>query len=206
MAASLSSPADIVNASLTRIGWKQSVGNLYDGSAASQLALQVYGQTRDEMLRDMDPDFAEGNVALSLLKSAPPGGYIPGVTPWNPALYPPVGWLYEYAYVADCLKVRAVKPTPLFFPNMDPQPNTFSISNDNSYVPAQRVILCNVADALLVYTRRVTDPATMDVGFLEAFIEALGERLAPALVGLDAAKLEGAEAQGGAAMAEAEQG
>lgn len=206
MTASLSNPADIVNASLVRIGWKKSIGNLYDGSAASQLALRVYGQVRDELLRKMEPGFSMRNLAMTLLKSAPPGGYIPAVTPWNPATNPPVGWLFSYQYPPDCLKVRAVKPTPLFFPNVDPQPYVFSIDNDSAYAPPQRVVLCNVANALLVYTGRVTNPQTMDVGFLEALTATLGERLAPALTGLDAAKLEAAETQGETAMAEMEQG
>jgi hypothetical protein len=61
------------------------------------------------------------------------------------------------------------------------------------------VILCNVANALITYAGQVTDPTEWDSGFIEALASALGRRLAPALVGLDAAKLEiqdeGAEAQ-----------
>lgn len=206
MPASLNSAADIVNVALARIGWKQPIANLYDGSAAAQVSLNVYGQTRDEMLRKVDPGFSQRNVAMTLLKSMPPGGYIHGVSPWNPATNPPIGFLFEYAYPDDCLKVRAVRPAPLFFPNVDPQPYTFSIANDNYYTPPQRVILCNAENALLVYTGRVTDPAAMDVGFIEALTEALGEKLAAALTTLDAAKLEGAEAQGEASMAAADQG
>jgi hypothetical protein len=196
MAASLNSPSDIVNAALVRIGWKQRVGSLYDGSIASRHALDVYGQTRDELLRMVNPDFAQRNAALTLLKSAPAdGGYIPGVTPWDPTIYPPVNWLFEYTYPADCLKVRCVKVPPLLWPNADPEDNPFSIDNDSYYNPPQRVILCNVRNALLVYTGRVTDPTSFDVSFLEAFIAELGVRLAPALTGLDTTKLAGAEAQ-----------
>jgi hypothetical protein len=206
MVASATTAADIVNIALVRIGWKQPIGNLYDGSAAAQLALNLYGQTRDELLRKMEPGFSMRNVAMTLLKAAPPGGYIPGITPWDQTLYPPVNWLFEYAYPDGCLKARAVKPTPMFFPNVDPSPNVFSIDNDNAYAPPKRVILCNIENALLVYTGRVTDPSTMDVGFIEALTETLGERLAPGLTGLDAAKLEGAEAQAETAMVEMEQG
>ena len=206
MTASLNSVADIVNNSLVRIGWKQPIANLYDGSEASQRALLIFGQTRDELLRKIEPGFSMCNAAMTLLKAAPPGGYIPGVTPWDPTLYPPVAWLFSYQYPADCLKVRAVKPTPMFFPNVDPQPHVFSIDNDSAYTPPQRVILCNVADALLVYTGRVTNPATMDVSFLELLSEELGVRLAPALTGLDAAKLEAAEAGSDMMSAEQSQG
>src|ERR1700682_3544157 len=102
MASSLNSAADIVNAALTHIGWEQRVGSLYDGSAAAQLALNIYGQERDDLLRETNPGFAVRNIAMALLKSAPAGGYVQGVTPWNPATNPPVGWLFEYSYPADC--------------------------------------------------------------------------------------------------------
>lgn len=205
--ASLSTAADIVNASLVRIGSKMSIGHLYDGSAAAQLALNTYGQTRDEMLRSQDWDFAQRTVALTLLKSAPTSGYIPGFSPWNPATNPAVPWLFEYGYVDDCLKVRAIKPTPIFAgPNFDPQPHTFSISNDNAFTPPQRVILTNVADALMVYTARVTDPSLWAVDFAEAFTNQLGERLAPALASLQVAQMEAAEGAVSTKMASMEQG
>lgn len=205
--ASLSTPADIVNVALTRIGYRSSIGHLYDGSEAAILALNLYGQTRDEMLRSSDWDFAQRTVALTLLKSAPAGGYVPGWSPWNPATNPPVPWLYEYGYVDDCLKVRAIKPTPIFAgPNFDPQPHTFSISNDNAFSPPRRVILTNVADALMVYTGRVTDPSVWAVDFAEALTNALGERLAPALATLQAAQMEAAEGAVTKSMASMEQG
>jgi hypothetical protein len=199
MTASLSSPADIVNAALGRVGWKRSIGSLYDGSAAARLSLDIYGQTRDGLLRKMKPDFSMRNAALTLLKWAPSDGGYP--TPWNPANNPPVGWLFEYAYPGDCLQVRGIKNAPVLWPNVDPADNPFSIDNDDGYTPPRRVILCNVRDALIVYTGRVTDPASFDVGFTEAFIAELGLRLAPALTGLDTAKIAGAEGQAAAASA-----
>lgn len=203
MALVLTSPADIVNAALVRIGYKDLVGELYEGSEAAQMALAIYGQTRDEMLRAGDWGFAERNVALTLLKQAPPGGYL---SPWTNA-YPPLPWLYEYAYNSDMLKVRTVKPTTIFVPNFDPQPFIFSIENDTSFSPARKVILCNVQNAICVYTGQITDPTTWEPDFAEALIEALGQRLAPSLTqSLDAAKLEGAEAQMGRQTAEQEQG
>ena len=104
-------------------------------------------------------------------------------------------WLYEYAYPADCLKVRAVKLPQIFVLNFDPQPHRYSVDNDNGFTPARRVILCNVPSAMLVYAGQVTDPATFDVAFTEEFAAALGQRLAPALLGLNNAKLAAADAQ-----------
>lgn len=206
MTASLSSPAQIVNAALTRIGWKQSIGNLYDGSAAARLSLSVYGQTRDALLRQIEPDFSMRNLALTVVKAAPiDGGYPVG---WDPTQNPPVGWLWEYAYPGDCLKVRCVKSRPVIWPNVDPADNAFSINNDpqvpngmGGFLPPQRVILCNVKQALLVYTGRVTDPTTFDVSFEEALIAELGVRLGPALTGLETTKIAAAEGQAEGAVA-----
>ena len=204
--AAAQNPADLANLALVRMGYsKGRVASLYDGSQAAKAFLDIYAQTRDEMLRQFDWGFAERNIALTLLKSAPVGGYVPP-TVWNPAVNPPVGYLFSYAYPGDCIKVRIVKPTPLFFPNMDPQPNTFSIANDNAYSPAQRVILCNVPNALMAYTAQVTDPTTWDTGFVESLAEALTRRAAPQLIGIEPSKMAAQAEAADTAMAEAEIG
>lgn len=205
MTSSLQNPEDLVNASLVRIGWKNQIGSIWEGSEASTLALTVYAQTRDATLRSSDWGFAQRNVSLTLLKSAPVGGYIPP-NAWNPAAYPPLNWAYEYGYPDDCLKVRSIRPTPFFIPNFDPTPIEFAIDNDSAYNPARRVILSNLASAVCVYTGRVTAPDTWSVDFTEVLIEALGERLAPALTGLQAAQAEAAESRADKAVAVMEQG
>lgn len=177
MTVSVQSPEDVVNAALTRIGATVRVANMMEGSHVANAAADIYGQTRDELLRQDDWAFAARNAALTLLKSAPIGGYIPP-TVWSSA-YPPLPWIFEYAYPADCLKVRTVKPATFFVPNFDPQPHSFGLENDNSLVPPAKVILSNVADAIVVYTGRVTDPATWEADFTEAAIAAIARRLAP---------------------------
>lgn len=204
MVASVQSPADVVNVALVRIGFKQRIGNLYDGSEASVQALDVYAQTRDEVLRQFDWGFAERNVGLTLLKQAPPGGYTPP-TYWSP-IYPPLPWMFEYAYPADCLKVRAVKPTPIFIPEFDPQPYVFSVDNDSSLAPPAKVILCNVPLAILAYTGQVTDPTNWEPDFVETLSAALGRRLAAVLVGLENAKAEVPDEAQAAGVAEAVEG
>jgi hypothetical protein len=200
MAVSLSSPASVVNAALARIGYKEFVGNLHDGSAAAEVALQVFGQARDDLLRSGDWAFAQREIALTLLKFAPTA-YIPGVTPWDPATNPPLSYKFEYDYPANCLSVR---PPPIFVPSYDPRPVSFRISNDNYYTPAKRVILTNIADAICTFTGRVIDPTTWPPDFAEILVETLGKLLAPALASVDMAKLEAAESRAdkGAAMME----
>lgn len=185
----VTSPEDVVNLALMRIGYPERVANIFDGTDAANAALNVYSQTRDELLRKEDWGFAERNMNLSLIKSAPQGGYFPpGI--WDPRIYPPPPWLYEYVYPFDCLKVRAVKPTPLFIINFDPQPYPFDVENDYNLSPPTKVILTNVQNAVLTYTGQILDPLTWEADFTEALADALGRRLAPVLKGLEETKLE----------------
>lgn len=194
MTVSIQTPADLANNALTRLGYRLRVGTLVDGSNQSQVILQVYGQTRDEMLRNFDYDFARRTISLVLLKSAPPGGYFPPDT-WNPATMPPAGFLFEYVYPSDCVKIRNLVPQPSFVVNMNPEPIDWTEFNDNGYTPPKRTIVTNVESAIATYSGRVTDPTNWDVAFSEAFAAALARRIGPSLVSLDAAKAEGADEQ-----------
>ena len=209
MALVLTSPEDIINDSLVRIGYRLRIGSIYEGSFAAKKALDIYGQTRDEILRQNDWGFAERNVVLSLLKTAPalPGGgygYIPP-TVWNPAQNPPLPYLFSYTYPSDCLKVRAIKRTPLFLPNVDPRPVIYKISNDTSGSPAMKILSCNIVNAELTYTGQVTDPTTWEADFAEALCAALARLLAPS-VNPDILKIAVPDEAQTKATAEANQG
>lgn len=198
MSSVITSPEDIVNVALGQIGYPIPVSNLYEGSRAADAALKIYGQTRDEMLRIEDYGFAERNVNLAVLKVANVNGYFPP-NQWSGTTNPPVPWLFSYTYPDDCLKVRAIKEQPLFALDYDPQPIVFKIENDNYYTPSRKVVLCNVENAMMVYTGQVTDPTTWESSFVETFAAELGRRLAPTLASMDAAKFAaGAAAQAGA--------
>jgi hypothetical protein len=152
------------------------------------------------MLRGFDWSFAERNVAMTLIKQAPAGGYFPP-NMWSSA-YPPVPWLFEIQYPSDCLKVRAVKNVPVFVPDFDPQPYQFSVDNDNSLAEPSKVILCNVYPGLVVYTGQITDPLDWEADFIEALAASLGRRLAPVLVGMQAAQMEAQDEQQSDTVAE----
>ncbi len=197
----LSTAADFVNASLINIGVKRQIGNLYDGSDEANAALAVYGHTRDVLIRSKDWQFVSRTVALTLLKQAPTA-YL---AQWTDQ-YPPQGWLFEYAYPDDMVKLRFVKPTSVLFPEFDPQPRPWSIYNNNSYTPARRTILCNVAEAIAVYAGQVTDPLTWPVDFGQALVDNLGLALSAALEKPQAAPIEAAESAKDTAQATMEQG
>ena len=201
MANSLSSPASIVNAALGRIGYKLRIGSLLDGSEASKVALDIYGQTRDDLIRDGDHGFARRQVGLVALKVAPAGGYNP-LTPWNLNIHPPVPWVYEYGYPDDMLRLLSLQATPIITPVMSPRPVVYQISNDSRTVPPRRVILTNLPFAIASYMARVTDPLTFDVSFTELLIDALATNLSPALASLDVQKLDALAEAGAASTAE----
>lgn len=199
MPLSLASPEDIANNALVRIGYKLRIGSIYDGSEASKKILDIYAQTRDALLRSDDWGFAERNVPLSLLKTAPPGGYVSII--WSDA-YPILPWRYEYAYPDDTLEVRSIRSSPVLIPNFDPKPNVWRIANASN----RRVILSNVVNAILIYTGQVTDPLQWEPLFTETLCASLGRRLAPVLSSLDVAKLEAGDEVAAATIGERIQG
>lgn len=189
MASVITTVADVVNLALVRIGYHETIGDIYEGSKAANAALAIYGQTRDEVLRLSGWGFAESTATLTLLKQAPVGGY-GAWRPWDPTTDPPLPWRYEYTYPSDCLQVRAIRDTPLFLMNPDPQVHRFSVDNDSTYSPSRKVILSNTENAVLLYTRQVTNPTAWEADFVEALAVALAHRLQPVLMKVDALKAE----------------
>ena len=205
MAAVITTPEDVINVALKRFGYKLRVGSIYEGTPASVMALDVYSQTRDAVLREGNWDFSNRQAALALLKSAPATGYVPPTT-WNPATHPQIPWLFEYTYPEDCLRLKSVRYQSFGVLNFDPQPNTYLIANDNSYSPARKVILCNVPDAIMSYVGQVTNPATWEPAFVEALASSLAERLAPGLANMEAEKVAMVDEQLSTKKAERVQG
>ena len=162
---------DICNAALRRVGYPTPIGNMYEGSRASRVALDFYSQTRDALFSEFDWSFLQQEVDLGMpIKTAPPSGY--GVTPWNPAVNPPPPWIYEFSYPANCINVRSVRPLPLFIPEAMPRVNIFQQVYDAQL--AAKVIVTNLARPLAIITGRVTNPAEwQDNDFIDSLIERL---------------------------------
>ncbi len=204
MPAPLTSPEDHVNDALVRIGVKWRIGSIYGGSAPAKLALDIYSQTRDALLQSQDWGFAERDISLTLLKAAPPGGYVPP-TVWTTS-FPALPWRYEYDYPDDAIKVRSIRRSELLLPNYDPKPNVWRTANDNTLPGGPQIILCNVADAIAVYTAQVTDPLSWEPLFSEQLCAAIARRLAPALTNLDTARIAASDEVNEANLAEKRQG
>jgi hypothetical protein len=168
----------IVNQALLECGRTKRIADIYEGGDAA-VAVELYGQARDELLRDHDWDFTRRVAALTLLKGPPPaGGYNP-LQPWSTA-YPPPGYLYEYAYPTDCVTLRAIIAPPGPMPDLDPLPALWRIDNDSSLNPNQKVILCNVTNAMAVYRGQVNDPGKFTPNFTQALVARLVDRFSKA--------------------------
>lgn len=187
----VSSPEDVVNEALRAIGVKRRIADIYEGSPPARAALEVYGQTRDEILGSQDWPFARGSgIALTLLKGPPPAGGYNSLQPWD-TTYPAFPWLYEYVYPADCIDLTSLQAMPASWPDLDPQPVSWRIDNDLTPIvsagsasgPPGKVILTNINPALATYRRRVTNPSLWEPDFVAVLVEVLARKLSVALAG-----------------------
>ena len=173
----ISTVEEVANLVLREIGYPRPISDIYEGSRASRAVLDIYSETRDEVLREHNWPFATRDLALAAVS---------GQTP-------PAGWLYEYAFPADCIRLRNLKPSSIPNPNFDPAPILFAEWNDNRLSPAAKVILANSSPAIAVYVARITDPSTWEPGFLTTLTSRLGNRLEPLLRGAAKKETDNAE-------------
>lgn len=172
MANVISTPEMVVNASLSRLGYKLRVGSLVEGTPGAIVAQDIYGQTRDFLLTIKDYDFSRASVAAT-----PVAGVVPSP------------WLFMYAYPDNAVRVRDIM-TPTYLANLnDPLPINFSRGTTMLNGAVVQVILTNDAADTLVFTEQVTDPALWQEGFTESLIDALASRLAPVLADMKAAEM-----------------
>lgn len=180
---------DIVNQGLRAGGVPMRVQDIFEGSDAARVALELYQQARDELLDLKDWSFNRHTASLTLLKGPPPNGGYTFAQPWS-NVYPAPGWLYEYAYPADMVDLRAIIPPPGPMPDLDPLPVVWRVDNDATpnvsgdppvaSGPEAKVIYCNTTNAIATYRSRVTNPALFDPGYTAALVALLGKRFAVA--------------------------
>ena len=182
----MTSPVDIVNIALMEIGHQEVITSFTEGSPTANVANQLYQTKINALFRSANWNCARKQAALTLLRAVTINGV---ATNDNP----PLPWYYEYSYPSDCLRARYIIPYDLgiaattppltTFQNASPylQPLTaavpFIIGNDgyptSAPVPT-RVILTNMANAVLVYTFQVDDPTQWDPQFIAAATSFLG--------------------------------
>lgn len=153
----------IVNAALDRAGFAEYIGNIYEGTKQARVALNLFGETRDALLRQKDWPFALAQTA--------------GIV----AVPTMAGWAFSWTYPAGCLRVRSVEPSPLPAPDYDPRPVLFTIYNP---LGTAKLILTQITPISINFTARVIDLTTWDPLFVDAMIDALAQRFTASLRGM----------------------
>ncbi len=119
----------VINQALMAAGVTRRIADVYEGSDAAKIAIELFGQARDELIRLTDWSFSRRVASLTLLKGPPPDGGYNADQPWTES-YPLPGFLYEYTYPSDCLDLRAIIAPPGPMPDLDPVPALWRIDND----------------------------------------------------------------------------
>ena len=149
----------ICNIALTRLGYPERIGNIFDGTKQARAALDVYAQTRDEILRKKDWPFAFQTATATSSGT------------------PPVGWAYSWAYPTGCIRIRSVLLSTQPSPDYDPQPVLWELYNDGT----ARRVLTQVTGVTFNYIGQVVDMTQWDPGFVEALISSIAMKLGPIL-------------------------
>ena len=165
---------EIYNLALDAIGSQSTVSSPYETSAEANALNRHWLPAIREVLRAVHWNFARYQKPMTLLKDASAGDATP--TPW----------VYEYAYPSDCVMARYILPNldgALGETTVGPTVRFLLSSDNDSSNNAANVILTNQAQAVLVYTRLIENPALFDSEFVEALRLYLGARVAITLTG-----------------------
>ena len=210
MTNAITTPVQLCNLSLSQIAARAQVQSINpsDGTAAGDACSLLYQPTVDAFARAAHWNCARFTSGAPGSKFPPPLQLVKAA-PWtqaaiaNPSLpAPPQPFLYEYLLPGDCLKARYLVPytqqpattpplttaggqmLPRFRSN---QAIPFAISADlDAEGNEQQVLLTDLYNAQLVYTRRLTNIALWDSAFTRGAACALATWLAPALNGSQA--------------------
>lgn len=182
---SVSCPEDVCNQALDAVGLPLAIADINDGSRNSRIAIRLFGQARDEVLRSYDWTFASADILLSSPLKSKTTAYGP---PWDTATQPPPPWQYEWSLPSDFISVRAVVASPLM-PGIQykPSPVLYRLYWDRQLSSGQRVLLTMLNNPVLVYTSTAIDMTLWEPLFIASVVQNLARKFAPALGSLMAA-------------------
>jgi hypothetical protein len=139
-----------------------------ENSTESQQVNLWYHHVRRETLELYDWAFARKRLTVALDSNDAPDGI----------------WIYRYQYPADAIVVREIEnPAGKY---ADPVP--FEIELPTS--PEIKTILCDTADAVVIYTANITTPSLYPPSFVNAFSLSLAAKLVMAVRGDEKMKQE----------------
>lgn len=159
------SVVQICNTALARIGVSMFIDSLNESSQEAQVCKLLYDQCRERVLREVHWSFARAFATLALISDN-------DGQPWASE------WLYAYRYPSDATVIRRILTT------MGPRqviPEPFEVGQDS----AGRIILTNMKDAAVEYTKRVEDPGQFDPSFSSALAWLLAAEISMPLSAVD---------------------
>lgn len=149
----MASDVEICNMALGSIGVSHEISDLNEGSDEADQCNRFYEITRDALLRSYPWGFAKRFFTLQLVEENPNDD-----------------WAYSYRYPNTCLRVRRFvigdRSKRLRIP--------YTIAHDDT----GKLIYCDVADAVIEMTARITNAEIFDAVFAEALAYRLGSRIA----------------------------
>lgn len=172
---------DLWNQALSECGARAIVTDINEQSKEAQVCSIHYNNLRTSILRAAPWSCARFQASLTLVEdySASPATN----------QYP---WLYGYTYPSDCLWMRYVLEPPVVDGTVVTTGQVVPWGNpkrDNRFLPAldptgtSKVLLTNVANAIGVYTKDITDVNLWDQGLWDAISSALCAKIAIPLGG-----------------------
>lgn len=154
----MNSKTSICNLALGYLG-QPPISSIEQENEQARWLKLFYNSVRDEVLRTHNWAFASAQKKLVLLQNEPD-----------------TRGLYLYKYPADALFIRRVCAGPA-------AAKAVAFTEEFDLATRQRVLVTRAAQAVAVYTRRVTDETQYDSSFVKCFALALASDTALALTG-----------------------
>lgn len=164
----MSSTTEMANLAISNLGIGKEIANLDTEQSEEASACRRYFETaKRATLSDIDWTFATKEAVLNLVGTQPT-----------------TEWAYSYRYPVDCLNLRRI----LSSTRKDDQASRvpFKLTAD----VAGQLIYADQAEAIVEYTRDVTDPMLFSAEFIIAFSFRLASYIAPRLTGGDPFKIK----------------
>lgn len=162
----------VCNQALDAIGYKRHIGNIYEGTQAARIALNMWGDTRDTLFTMLRPDFSVWDDPLEPYKTAPP--YYDEQRPWTAETDPDLPWHYEYKIPDNCLVPLAIKPRPSYLPIWRPKWARFRIKG--SIVAQDYVLLGDDPAPILTCVHSVPAVWAWHSDFTEGMVRVLARK------------------------------
>lgn len=163
----MSSLLDIWNMAISHLGTGKSIAGVDEKSEERRVCSLFYDTARDTVFEDFRWGFARTFITLGLVEENPNSQ-----------------WLYSYRYPNDCLDARSILSNSI--PDTEKTIISFIMSNDTS----GRLIYSNKTDAILEFTKRITDLNLYSASFRIALSYKLAMYLIPRLSKGDPLKIK----------------